>query len=280
MKRLYTEGFLFLVLVGLLISLALIGADAQSKQSQQSPSDAATVVVHFDGLQVIGMGSREYYTSAFLNAPQHQAELKIIKVGANGARSVTHVLKGDELASILTIGVEGGISAPVSKFTPGMQTSEHDLDWAIDLEQLFNRKLTIDKSKLSGFVVFSIGQFYADRLTEESWQFRAGSQRLPFQRRVAEPAVAVSLTDGQALVIKRDGQRVARLTGDRGVRWEIEISNLPTNTDMMSVDHFQHYYSILNEPVTPYLPVIIKKAAYLPRPLLCDTVIIGSLQLP
>jgi len=263
----------FSILLSLLclILLAVISFASANGSTKLDPQAAATVSINFDGLEVLAFGNPDRVSVGILSAPMHTPQMTITRL-KDGKRTTVATLNSEDLKGTLYIGTESGNNS-VSRYYGESINDPNDLRNTIDLEgDLFNRELHLNESKFWGKVHISTGLFYADKLTEERVRFLStdSSKALPFNRRIAEPAAKIDLNRGDALVIKGEKTSI-RLVQESGTNYEISLTNLP-KPEMASMDHFDFYYGAINEQLPRYNPVYIKKAAWLPRPLICCAV--------
>jgi hypothetical protein len=244
-----------------------------------SPRDNATVTVDFDGLMALCFGDQSRVSVGILNAHNHHPEISIYKI-KDGARSTVAILDEKQLHGTLTVSKESGNNA-VSRYYADSMDDQNDSRWVIDLENdLFQRALHLREDKFAVKIHFNDGLFYAGKQTERPVHFFAADnsgKTLPFFRRIADPAAKINLAIGDALVISGIGEPI-KLVAEPGASYEMSVHNLPP-PDMASMDHFIHYYDVINDQVTPYVPVMTMKAAYVTFPLICGGVAFGKSKL-
>lgn len=275
--------FVFGIITFLAISLFTVvsGNSHFAAAPAPIPSQEASVRFTFDGMIALCFGNAERVSAGFLDAHHHTPELKIVKI-ENNKKSEIAVLDAEQLRNKLFIDVEGGPSTGVSRYYgESMSSDENDFRWNIDLENdLHQRQLYVNEKKLWGKIHFNTGLFYAGEMTERPVQFFAADNSgkvLPFNRRIAQPEAKVNLAMGQTLVI-RGGEQVVRLTAQPGVRYEVEITNLPPKS-MASMDHFLMYYDVIDAKVTKYSPIQVKKAVFAGGPVMCGVAVFSRSQL-
>ncbi|MEW6736757.1 MAG: hypothetical protein AB1489_36040 [Acidobacteriota bacterium] len=258
--------------LALIIALALLCGAAIA---QLDPKQPAAVSISFDGMEALFFGNPDLCSLTFLNVTHHTPKMTITKI-ANGRRTTVAMLKGEQLRGSLMVEVEGRRATGVSRYqAASMDEDVHDARWLIDMNELHPGTLTIKEEKLFGKIHFSAGLFYADKLSETPARFFAtdrSNKTLSFNRRIGEPAAKIDLVNGDALVIHGSDTNI-RLVAMPGVRYEIAITNLPSK-NMMSMDHFIGYYSIIKEPLQRYVPIhAFKSAVVEPFPTVCPSVV-------
>lgn len=271
--------FIFiLAVVGLTVNAS--GSNKSAALQPISPKEEASVHMNFDGLMTVCFGDPARVSAGFLDVHHHTPEIVIAKIENGKSRTIAK-LSGDELRGSLYFDVEGESKTAVSRYYGDLQSDQNDFRWNIDLEgDLYQRQLYIKEEKLFGKIHFSSGLFYSDNLTDKPVRFYAADdmgKAHPFNRRVGAPAAKLNLALGDALVIKSEKQTL-RFKAESGVRYEIRINNLPPS-DMANLDHWLFYYDVVGSNVTKYMPVMIQKAAFGPRPMLCDPVIFSKSKL-
>ena len=241
------------------------------------PRQDATVEITFDGLMALCLGDPSRVSVGILNVEHHRPELRITKVKSEQKTPVA-IWRG-ELRDTLYLDVESH-SQNVSRYQASAPaTDPNDFSWTVDLESdLFQRELYVKEESLVGKIHINAGLFYGRNLSEEKFRFFDNTGKaLPFDRQVAEPAAKLNLAAGDALIIK-SSKETLRLAAEPGVRYQIEVTNLPP-ADMAAMDHWLYYYDVLGAKVTPYTPVMVKKAAFAPRPLLCLSAVFSKSRL-
>ncbi|MFY9225154.1 MAG: hypothetical protein WAQ98_20945, partial [Blastocatellia bacterium] len=201
-------------------------------------------------------------------------EIKEIKAGKE---TVIRTIKADELkGKVLNVDVPNTQLHPTRYYSPDMTKDSTDFRWCLDLEtDIFQKQLYL-KDDFFCKIHFNTATFYTTKVTQEKYQFTAGSKIHSFKREIGEPAARVDLQPNDNLIITGLGKEIT-LPYEKGISYKISITNLPPK-EMASVDHFGFYYDIFKEPVTRYMPVMIKKAAYLPHPppIMCNAIILGK----
>jgi hypothetical protein len=267
----------FAMMVLLIASSENTGKAAGSPQP--NPAEEATVSINFEGLMAICFGSSERVSTGLLDVHHHTPEIKITRV-KDGSRKDLAILKGEQLRTTFYFDVEGRSNPSVSRYYGESINDSNDFRWNIDLESdLYQRMLYVREDKLFGKIHFSSGLFYAGKRTERPVRFFAADNSgkvLPFNRYIAAPAAKINLSAGEALVI-RGGKETIRLTAEPGVRYEIEINNMPA-ADMADMNHFSFYYDVVGVKVTPYSPVMVKKA-FTGGPIICASAVFSRSKL-
>jgi hypothetical protein len=87
----------------------------------------------------------------------------------------------------------------------------------------------------------------------------------------------LNLANGDKLIISGNFEPV-RLVGSANVSYQIDITNLPPK-NAMSMDHFLHYYEIVNQPLERYIPVQSFQAAFDPFPAECAAILFSAVTL-
>jgi hypothetical protein len=268
--------FSIFVLFIMSLSQSATGNSGNNSLRPATPREDATVSFSFDGLMAICFGNPERVSVGLLDAHHHTPEITITRFKGD-EKSVFAVLKGEQLRETLYVEVDKA-SNIVERYYGESMDDPNDFRWNIDLEgDLHQRKLYVKEDKLFGKIHFSSGLFFANNLSEEKFRFYAADNSgkvLPFNRRVAAPAAKINLGMGDSLLI-RGGKEPIRLLAEPGVRYEITVHNMPP-ADMANMDHWLFYYDVIGTKVTPYMPVMTKKAAFSPRPLMCEPAVFSK----
>lgn len=260
--------FLLMCATAIITSFAVTAAPSP----QFNPAAPATVSFSFDGMEALFFGDPSRVSVGILNVHHHTPQLTVTKVSAKG-RTILATWKGNELRGTTFIDVEGRTTGVSRHQAQSIADDKHDLRWAISLTELYQCRFTILEDKLFGKVHFSSGIFYADKLSEMPARFFAADnsgKTLPFNRKIAEPAAKLNLNAGESLLIRGNGAPL-RLVAANGVRYEVAITNLPPE-DMMSMDHFLHYYEIIGEPLQKFVPVMAINTGLRPFPTACGPI--------
>ncbi|KAF0188279.1 MAG: hypothetical protein FD167_6216 [bacterium] len=156
-----------------------------------------------------------------------------------------------------------------------MNIDKKDFRWCLDLEtDLFQKQLYLNENKLFTTIYFNIGTFFTATVSDEKYQFSAGSKIHSFNRQLGTPGARVELQPNDSLVISGLDKEIT-LPYELGVSYRVDITNLPPK-DMANIDHFGFYYDAFKEPVTKYMPMMAERSAYFPGPLACEAVILSK----
>lgn len=271
---------ILIMCASLLVVFGLSGLVSRAAGPLATPKDEANFHGDFDGLIAICFGNSQRVSMGFLDVPHHTPELKIIKL--EGGKQTTVVdLKGEQLKDTLYMDVAGRKNSSVSRYYAANKEDVNDFHWTIDMESdIFQKQLYIKEEKLFGKIHFSNGLFYGVELSEDRLRFVStdnSGQMLPFNRRIATPAMAINLQPNETLVIK--GKQVnVQLPAVDGVKYQMHITNIPP-ADMVNINHFLFYFDILGEKVKVYEPVTVAKAAFYPKPIACFALVFTRSQL-
>jgi len=232
------------------------------------------VSFHFDGLQAIAFGDSKRVSDGILDIHHHVPNIEIKQI-KQGRETIIHTIKASELKDrVLNVDVPNNSLQPKRYYSADMKNDSQDFGWCLDIENdLFQKELYL-KDEFFAKVHFNTGMFYAENITENKYQFVAGSKLHSFNRQIGRPTLKVKLSNNENLVI--DGlDKEVRLPYQDGVNYSVSITNLPTK-DMMNIDHFVFYYDAVKINVPKFMPVAMDKAAFNPRPILCDSLIFGK----
>jgi hypothetical protein len=266
------------VMISLVAMLAMMLVASSSKQvGAQKPVVSAptgNVQINFDGMEALFFGAPERVSVGVLNAHNHRPKITVTKV-VNQERTLVAQLSGAQLSKPIFIDAEGLAATGVSRYlAENKEVDPYDARWMIDFNELYPEKLTINEDKLFTKVHISSGLFYSDKLSKGKAKFFAadGSQKtLKVNRRMAQPAAKLNLSNGDKLIISGNFEPI-RLVGSANVSYQIDITNLPPK-NAMSMDHFLHYYEIVEQPLETYVPVWAFKAAFDPFPSVCPSLL-------
>ncbi|KAF0244035.1 MAG: hypothetical protein FD167_3694, partial [bacterium] len=149
-----------------------------------------------------------------------------------------------------------------------------DFRWCLDIENdLFQRELYLKDNFLTK-IHFNTGTFYAENVTENKYQFTAGSKIHSFNRQIGRPMLKVELDKQENLIITGLDKEI-KLLYFTNISYQINITNLPPE-DMANIDHFSFYYNAVKVDVPQYMPIMVKKATFRPSPMICEAVIFGK----
>lgn len=233
------------------------------------------VSFHFDGLQAIAFGDSKRVSDGILDVHHHTPIIEIKEI-KSGKETTIRTIKANELKNkTLNIDVPNTQQHPIKYYSPNMNKDTQDFRWCLDLESdLFQKQLYLKEEKLFTKIHFQLGEFFATQLTDDKYKFVAGSKLHSFNRRIGTPAARIRLGLGSNLVIT-GLDKVIMLPYSNGVIYKVNITNLPPK-EMASVEHFAFYYDFFKEPVIRFMPIQFEKAAYSPRPFLCESVILSK----
>jgi hypothetical protein len=236
------------------------------------------VQINFDGMEALFFGAPERVSVGVLNAHNHRPKITVTKV-VNQERTLVAQLSGTQLSKPIFIDAEGLAATGVSRYlAENKEVDPYDARWMIDFNELHPGKLTINEDKLFTKVHISNGLFYSDKLSTTKAKFFAADdsgKTLKVSRRVAQPAAKLNLANGDKLIISGNFEPI-RLVGSANVSYQIDITNLPPK-NAMSMDHFLHYYEIVEQPLERYIPLLSFKAAFSPAPTPCAPVYFSSI---
>jgi hypothetical protein len=262
-------------LASLLVLFSLATTNVVTKVVAQKPTVAApsgNVSFSFDGMEALFFGASDRVSVGVLNAHNHRPKITVTKV-VGSERTVIAQLTGAQLSKPIFIDAEGLAATGVSRHLAEVKENDpFDARWMIDFNELYpQEKLTVDETKLFTKVHISSGLFYSDKLSKTKARFFAadGSQKtLKVNRKMAYPAAKLNLANGDKLIISGGNFEPIRLVGAANVSYQVDITNLPPK-NAMSMDHFLHYYEVVDQPLEKYVPVWAFKAAFDPLPVVC-----------
>lgn len=263
MKKIFVLMMFFVVCFCL--SMTKVNVDASSKSE---------VSFHFDGLQAIAFGDPTRASSGILDVHHHMPTIEIKQI-RQGKETTINIIKGDQLkGKTLNVSMPNNRLQPKRYYSPDMNKDKQDFRWCLDVENdLFQKQLYL-KDNFFAKIHFNVGMFYAENVTENKYQFVAGSTLHKFNREIGRPTLKVGLDKQDSLVISGLKEEV-KLAYQPGTNYSVTISNIPSK-DMMSIDHFVFYYDAVKVNVPKFMPIPVEKAAYNPKPILCDSLIFGK----
>ncbi|MFY9223343.1 MAG: hypothetical protein WAQ98_11775 [Blastocatellia bacterium] len=263
MKKIFVLMMFFVVCFCL--SMTKVNVDASSKSE---------VSFHFDGLQAIAFGDPTRVSSGILDVHHHVASIEIKQI-KQGKETIIQTIKADELkGKTLNVNVPNNRLQPKRYYSPDMSKDKQDFRWCLDIENdLFQKQLYL-KDNFFAKIHFNSGMFYSENVTENKYQFVSGSSLHKFNREIGRPVLKVGLDKQDSLVISGLKNEVS-LAYQPGTNYSVTISNLPSK-DMMNIDHFVFYYDAVKVNVPKFMPLPVEKAAYNPKPILCDSLIFGK----
>jgi hypothetical protein len=229
----------------------------------------------FDGLQALAFGDLSRVSDGILDVPHHSPNIEIKQL-ENGKEIVIATFQAEELkGKVLNVDLTSNKEiAPVRHYSSDMNKDTTDFRWCLDIENdLFQKKLYL-KDKFVTKIHFNTGVFYAENLTEDKYQFTVGDTINSFNRQIGRPALKIELSENNSLVIAGLGKNIT-LPYKPGLSYSISITNLPPE-NMASMEHFSFYYGVVKADVPQFMPSVVKKAAFKPRPILCEAVIFGK----
>jgi hypothetical protein len=229
----------------------------------------------FDGLQAIAFGDSSRVSDGILDVAHHTPNIEIKKV-ENGKEKILYTIKSEELKNrVINITVPNRQVTPTRYFSADMTKDSTDFKWCLDIENdLFQKQLYLKNDKFFCKIHFLAGEFIADHITDDKYQFISDTSILPFNRQIGEPGARLSLTEGDSLVINGLDKQVS-LPYTMGISYRVSITNLPPQS-MANIDHFAFYYDVIKTDVRKFMPVPVKKAAFVPKPLLCGASVFGK----
>ncbi|MBL8194237.1 MAG: hypothetical protein JNM06_10640 [Blastocatellia bacterium] len=263
MKKIFVLMMFFVVCFCL--SMTKVNVDASSK---------CEVSFHFDGLQAIAFGDPSRVSGGILDVHHHVPSIEIKQI-KQGKTTLIHTIKADELkGKTLNVNMPNNRLQPKRYYSPDMNKDKQDFRWCLDIENdLFQKQLYL-KDNFFAKIHFNAGMFYSENVTENKYQFVSGSSLHKFNREIGRPTLKVGLDKQDSLVISGLKNEVS-LAYQPGTNYSVTISNLPSK-DMMNIDHFVFYYDAVKVNVPKFMPLPVEKAAFYPKPIICDSVIFGK----
>ena len=228
----------------------------------------------FDGLQAIAFGDPTRVSDGILDAHHHNPKIEIKQI-SNGKEKLIQTIEGKELyKKVLSVLVPNKQLHPQRYYSPDMTKDRTDFRWCLDIENdLFQKQLYLKDNFLTK-IHFNTGTFYAENVTENKYQFTAGSKIHSFNRQIGRPMLKVELNSNEKLVISGLDKEI-NLPYQVGTSYSISIANLPPQ-DMMDINHFSFYYDALKTDVPRFMPLAVKKATFRPAPIICDSIVFGK----
>ncbi|MBK7996512.1 MAG: hypothetical protein IPK14_25030 [Blastocatellia bacterium] len=263
MKKIFVLMMFFVVCFCL--SMTKVNVDASSK---------CEVSFHFDGLHAIAFGDHSRVSGGILDVHHHVPSIQIKQI-KQGKTTLIHTIKADELkGKTLNVNMPNNRLQPKRYYSPDMNKDKQDFRWCLDIENdLFQKQLYL-KDNFFAKIHFNAGMFYSENVTENKYQFVSGSSLHKFNREIGRPTLKVGLDKQDSLVISGLKNEVS-LAYQPGTNYSVTISNLPSK-DMMNIDHFVFYYDAVKVNVPKFMPLPVEKAAFYPKPIICDSVIFGK----
>ncbi len=263
---------IFVIIIFIAINLCI-----NYNHSAISQTTNCVVKFDFDGLQALAFGDFSRVSDGILDAHHHQPNIQIKQL-ENGKETIIENIKADELkGKVLNVDVantNGKEVAPTRYYSSDMNKDTSDFRWCLDIENdLFQKQLYL-KDQFLTKIHFNTGTFYSERLTEEKYQFVVGDTLHSFKRQIGRPTLKIELSKDQNLVIAGLDKKI-ELPFISGITYGITVSNLPPK-DMMNINHFAFYYDAVKTDVPRFMPIAVKKASFLPRPVICEAAIFGK----
>lgn len=260
----------------LMVFFAICGYVLSSSvdNGRTSADNQCEVSFHFDGLQAIAFGDSKRVSDGILDVHHHTPNIEIKQV-KQGKETTLYNIRANELkGKALTINVPNNQLQPIRYYSPDMNKDVQDFRWCLDIENdLFQKQLYL-KDNFFAKIHFNAGMFYSENVTENKYQFVSGSSLHKFNREIGRPTLKVGLDKQDSLVISGLKNEVS-LAYQPGTNYSVTISNLPSK-DMMNIDHFVFYYDAVKVNVPKFMPLPVEKAAFYPKPIICDSVIFGK----
>jgi hypothetical protein len=271
-----------LCLVALLTLFTLATNLINNVANAQKPTvapPAGNVTFSFDGMEALFFGAPDRVSVGVLNAHNHRPQITVTKV-VGSERTVIAQLSGAQLRQPVFIDAEGLAATGVSRRLAEVKENDpFDARWMIDFNELYpQQQLSVDESKFFTKIHISNGLFYSDKLSKAKARFFAadGSNKtLKVNRRMAQPAAKLNLSNGDKLIISGNFEPV-RLVGSANVSYQIDITNLPPK-NAMSMDHFLNYYDIVEQHLDQYVPVYAFKTTFSPPPTVCAPIYFSAI---
>jgi hypothetical protein len=247
--------------------------------------DKSEVIFTFDGLQVLAFGNPDKVSDGILDVSHHTPKLEIKQIDRNRKEKLIATYQGKDLyKKVLNITLPNNslnLNNPTNSLKPtryysyDMNKDKQDFRWCLDLESdLFQKQLYLKEDRLFAKIHFNVGTFFSASVTDEKYKFTSGSKIHSFNRELGTPGASVELQSNDRLVISGLDKQIS-LPYQMGVSYKVDITNLPPK-DMASIDHFGFYYDVMRERVDRFMPVMVQKSGYFPRPLACEAVILGK----
>ncbi|MBL8151378.1 MAG: hypothetical protein JNN15_15755 [Blastocatellia bacterium] len=255
-----------IILFLLAVSVLVITMSIPQLSKASSVQTMSTVTFEFDGMMGLFMGSSDKVSVGLLSAHHHMPEMVVYKLIRGEKREIAR-FRGEQLKRTINISVTG---TNLANFTrpryyqalDGQSSDERDFRWILDIERdVYKRRLRI-KDNFYGKIHFNSGMFYSSRLSDEMVKLVSldGKSSLPFLRKIAKPANKINLTNEQKLTIEDLTESINLIPQDN-IDYLVSITNLPPE-DMANIDHFKFYYDVIDEDVTRYTLVEVKRSFF------------------
>lgn len=266
MKKIFVMMMFVAICVYVSMSSLNVDVNADSK---------CEVIFRFDGLQAIAFGDTSRVSDGIMDVHHHQPNIKIEQVQQKKKLTLYNVTADELKSKVLTVNVPNKQLKPSRYYSVDMNKDKQDFRWCLDLEQdVFQKQLYLKEEMFFCKIHFLTGQFVTDHVSDEIYQFVAGSKIHPIKRPIGMASNHIQLQKGDNLTITGLDKNIA-LPYSPDTVYEIDVTNLPP-TDMMNVDHFGFYYDVIKADVPKFMPVLVKKASFMPRPMVCESVIFGK----
>jgi len=246
-------------------------------EATTASNSRSSVVFTFDGLQVLAFGDSNRVSDGILDVAHHTPKLEIKQIDGNGKQKIIASFQGKDLyRKSLSVSMPNKSLNPTRYYSPDMNKDKADFRWCLDMESdLFQKQLYLNENKLFAKIHFTTGTFFATDLSEEKYQFTAGSKIHSFNRQIGRPTATIELNSNDVLLITGLDNEI-NLPYQIGTTYKVDVTNLPPK-EMASVDHFGFYYDVVkDQSVKRFMPVMVQKSAYYPGPLACEAVILGQ----
>lgn len=234
-----------------------------------------TIQIDFDGLQAIAFGDSTKVSDGILDVAHHTPNIEI-KRSENGKESVISNLKTTDLkGKALNISIANKHLSPTRYYSKDISKDPSDFRWCLDIESdIFQKQLYLKEDKFFCKIHFLLGEFFATDLSQDKYQFVTNSTIHSLKRQIATPRAKIELQQTDKLVITGLDKEID-LPYQAGVSYSINITNLPPKS-MASMDHFAFYYNVIKADVPQFMPVVVQKAAFFPKPLICSPIIFSK----
>jgi hypothetical protein len=257
-SELRAEGTATLVLIP--YYAAFRQALATVKVGTLSATAQPTATLIFRGLIIFQPDSeRRYFDVGILNAPEHELRIEVRENSPDGV-SVSSV----PLPSIRSKGLIWSLEFANSQGVTFYQSEpfdrnrdvgdEKDSRWLVDLEgaEFYHRQLPVKSDQLSLVLRMTGGEFYSKKRTLPLMRKEGDGKFHYFGRVTDELATDINLADGDLVLRSREGTEILRLKQKPSTTYEVVIENAFVGEHRMasSLNHFQYYYGVLEEPPT------------------------------
>lgn len=229
----------------------------------------------FDGLQAIAFGDSNKVTDGILDVHHHTPKLQIKQVEKGKEKIIFNIEGKDLYKKVLNVTVPNNGHKPTRYYSTNMSKDRTDFRWCLDIENdLFQKQLYLKEDKFYTKIHFQVGEFVTENIADGQYQFTSGSKIHSFNREIGAPGAHMELQPSDNLIITGLDKKIS-LPYQVGVSYKVEVTNLPPK-EMANIDHFGFYYEYFEESVTRYMPIMVQKSAFVPRPLLCEAIVLGK----